>query len=239
MATKINADNVWTSDLLAEVGDFSRFTTLEDNNNTKHHRVVTWYTVPGYRYAEKPINDVAILRLADPIEERWRRIPLCWNSFDIGTKIATCGMGTKNRTVPYFPLRLLEAYLVETKHIRLTCEAFPVRYIPPREPVAPCPDDVICTQSIIPGSNICYKDEGSPLYVVNSCADTQWPRIRGSSTLRGQAKCLYGVASYFQSRNRSNSRSRYELNERCNDGSFFARIQPHIAWINRMMMLYS
>ncbi|XP_075239573.1 factor V activator RVV-V alpha-like isoform X2 [Convolutriloba macropyga] len=238
--------NILTSDIAVEVGDFTLYMSSSFNRK-RRHRVATWYFVPGYQYSLKPINNVAILRLTDPVEDRWRRIPLCRRTFDLGTKIATCGMGSKNGSVPIFPLKLQEAHFLETKYTTVSCRGFPVRYVPPREPVVPCPDDVICTRSVLSNSNICHKDEGSPLYVVNMCSDSQLSAFGGP----GSAECLYGVASYFQSKSSSTcngtsstqhtevSPNDPQLEDDCNDGSFFARVNTHAKWIDRMIKLHS
>ena len=86
--------------------------------------------------------------------------------------------------VPIFPLKLQEAHFLETKYTTVSCRGFPVRYVPPREPVVPCPDDVICTRSVLSNSNICHKDEGSPLYVVNMCSDSQLSAFGGPGTVQ-------------------------------------------------------
>ena len=56
-----------------------------------------------------------------------------------------------------------------------------------------CPAGDICTENVIDDSNMCFQDEGGPLYGI------------GCSTERGfilQPSCLYGVASYFFSYNK-------------------------------------
>ena len=86
--------------------------------------------------------------------------------------------------VPIFPLKLQEAHFLEAKYTSVSChQAFPVRYVPPREPVIPCPDDVICTRSLLSNSNICHKDEGSPLFILNMCSASQFSIFGGPGTV--------------------------------------------------------
>ena len=81
------------------------------------------------------------------------------------------------------------------------------------EPVK-CRGDQICTIPFIDGGNICYMDDGSPLFKM-ACGTMQ-------------PECLYGVASYFRSNNRSSD------DNYCNGGSYFASVVYVSEWIDEI-----
>ena len=74
---------------------------------------------------------------------------------------------------------------------------------------------------MIKNSNICFRDEGDPLYLFDDCMDP------GQKPL-----CLYGIGFYFDSK-----LSRGTSYDRCNDGSYFIRVTHYDEWI--ISVLYS
>ena len=85
------------------------------------------------------------------------------------------------------------------------------------EPSAPnleirqCRLDNICVESAIHNSNICYLDDGNPLYTFQCGTFTP--------------KCIFGVASYHKNQGQF-----------CNGGSFFANVPLFARWINSTMI---
>ena len=89
--------------------------------------------------------------------------------------------------------------------------------VSPLNPVY-CREDQICTIPAIEGGNICFMDDGSPLYILQ--CGTMEPL------------CLYGVASTYRSYFKSN-RDNY-----CNGGSYFASVVYFDEWINEIVTWY-
>ena len=81
-----------------------------------------------------------------------------------------------------------------------------------------CPEDQICTFPHLHGldTNICYMDDGSPLYTLH-CST-------------GLPECVLGVASYYniQFDNLENS---------CRGGSYFASVPYLVDWIRTTMQV--
>ncbi|XP_075255909.1 uncharacterized protein LOC142348436 [Convolutriloba macropyga] len=102
-----------------------------------------------------------------------------------------------------YPQTLQKAYFHETRFIG-TNNPFRLDI---------CPDGLICVQPISGHSNLCYFDDGSPLYTALTC--------QGEVS---REHCLYGVSSYFK-------KEGVNPNETCNGGSFFTRALLFYDWI--------
>ena len=148
--------------------------------------------------------DLAILKTGRPI---WgaagRGLPLCPGPlpeiFHRLTLFGTCGMGsliTAKRSYS-FPIVLQETFFsLSNFKYRNNSEA--------------CRADNICTVPLLESSNICFMDQGGPLYKFKC------------GTL--EPECLYGIASY--------SMDRFDTPNRvCNNGSFFVDLSVFSQWI--------
>ena len=74
-----------------------------------------------------------------------------------------------------------------------------------------CRDDLVCTIPAIDGGNICFMDEGSPLFKMK-CGISE-------------VECLYGVASFHRDINVNDG------NDICNGGSYFTSVVKFKEWI--------
>ena len=137
----------------------------------------------------------------------------CSTELDHGSIVGTCGMGSTSGTQHDYPQTLRETEL-RTSNL---AEPFSVLDTGKRKR---CRDDVVCTTRITTGSNICYKDEGNPLYVINRC------QLHGI-----QPFCLYGVATHYEGKIRGNN------SNPCNGKSYFAKVPHFNRWI-QMIQLY-
>ena len=165
-------------------------------------------------YRPKPGNHIVLLQLFKPIRERNRTLPICNEEVDHGTTLATCGMGsTSGNTDPNYPKTLQEAHFLESK----LDKPFSIRNMGLKQ-VKKCREDVVCTYRVTQGSNICFKDYGNPLYLIDPCTQGSLP------------VCLYGVATYFESK-----QTFKDGQNQCNDGSYFAKITHFSPFIRRTM----
>ncbi|XP_063714228.1 brachyurin-like [Symsagittifera roscoffensis] len=148
-------------------------------------------------------NDIAMLQLQRPISDRARIIPLCSSKLIHGSPVRTCGMGSTNGRTFDFPDILHEAHF-QTNDFE-SINPFILNGI------KKCREDQVCVQSppTSTKSNICYLDDGGPLYTLQ-CGT-------------GVADCLYGVASYSKSKTRKG--------EKCNDGSYFSSVVHMHHWV--------
>ncbi|XP_075261396.1 chymotrypsinogen A-like isoform X1 [Convolutriloba macropyga] len=193
--------------IAVEVGDFTR----EDGRRRVQH-VVRIHKPNEEYFAVKPGNSIALLQLQAPIAELSSLIFACSTDTDHGTLVGTCGMGSTSGTQHNYPTALQEIELKTNK----MAKTFSVKDIWKREK---CRDDVVCTTRTTRGSNICFKDEGNPLYIVNRCGPN------------GRPVCLYGVATHFEGKIRGNN------SNQCDGRSYFAKVPHFHSWI-QMVQLY-
>ncbi|XP_075256368.1 myeloblastin-like isoform X2 [Convolutriloba macropyga] len=191
------------SEIVVEVGDFSKRNTPK----TTYH-IVQKLICPGFEMGNTPKNDLALLKTDhDILGAQSSLLKICsedqFNENPIHVMLGTCGMGsviTSNKDLSY-PDTLREMYL----------RPHPWMYI--QEYQVPCRDDNICTTSVLDRSNICFMDQGGPLY-----------KLRCGSL---EPECLYGVASYSMCRMDT-------PNDVCNYGSYFVNISKFVDWIDVM-----
>ncbi|XP_075254630.1 chymotrypsinogen B-like isoform X1 [Convolutriloba macropyga] len=189
--------------LVVERGDF----TQKLGKRTLHAVELIQYA-PGFVFSHEPQNNLALLKLVRPIREGRNMIALCDGPQNLDM-LATCGMGDTSGTGSEFtlPTVLQEGYFFETT----------THYVDQLPLI--CSDDVICTENVNGiESNICYMDDGGPLYSLK--CGTRTP------------KCLYGIASYHRSLSPAPS-------PRCNGGSFFARVDHSKHWIRLTILMHS
>ncbi|XP_063719202.1 uncharacterized protein LOC134845981 [Symsagittifera roscoffensis] len=114
------------------------------------------------------------------------------------------GLGVTSTKFRTFPATLVEANFYESKF--LYSNIWQTDF---------CPPYLICVDPITKGTNICFQDDGSPLYT-SSC-DTK------------HGDCLLGVASFF-------SRNYFDPPYlKCTEGSFFANVPHSYDWIMKTM----
>ncbi|XP_075256326.1 testisin-like [Convolutriloba macropyga] len=196
-----------TSDMTLRIGDFTQ------NNQPGYTVGVEDYFIPtmfGFGFEDLPAHDVAVLKTSRPMKDAFlRALPICRRLTSIyswfNTTLASCGLGS---TSPDEDKKVYPNVLQEMLFTQTTFEG--VGYV---EPVK-CRGDQICTIPFIDGGNICYMDDGSPLFKM-ACGTMQ-------------PECLYGVASYFRSNNRSSD------DNYCNGGSYFASVVYVSEWIDEI-----
>ena len=111
------------------------------------------------------------------------------------------GVASKNISHTFIPNTLREAFFEQSPFLDVT-DTWNFDF---------CPEELICTNSDS-GSNICTFDDGSPLYKFE-CGSLK-------------PSCLYGIASFFKSKDESSGKS-------CDNGSYFASIPYFHDWIVR------
>merc|ERR1712062_63500 len=157
------------------------------------------------------INDIAVLRLKRPVvpEETLRLnpdliLPICTGGrFEERGYLGFSGHGTPSG-------------LYNDSHTRYPYELnFLESDFASRSKHEMCRMDNVCVVQNFPveGSNICFNDDGSPLFALHDCGNFYTP------------KCLYGIASYF----------RNSSNWVCDNGSFFTNIPYFSNWINEFL----
>ncbi|XP_075239571.1 azurocidin-like [Convolutriloba macropyga] len=213
--------------LAVEIGDFSRVRGSRHN-----HSVQNWFSGPGYQYSTKPTNNIALIMLKDPISNPNVILPVCNGNFNPGVQLGTCGMGSISGKIRHYPANLWETFFKEVTTTQFHWTQGISVFMPVR-PMARirCPHDLICTQSMVGRSNICFKDEGNPLYALDPCSSAQ--PSTSAVNARGGALCLYGVASYYQSKSSEPSA------DKCDNGSYFARVPIHASWIERIISVHN
>ena len=159
--------------------------------------------------AEKPRNNLAILKLRNPMPNGVHTIQLCLKVPELGTPLASLGFGSTS-TISYEPSLeyLKEAYFYESV---FTTDAHSTSFF------ETCPESDICTDTLTAGTSICSGDIGGPLYEFN-CGTID-------------PVCLYGVASYF-TQNPDNHRI-------CNDASVFTKLTHFHDWIKRICVQFN
>ncbi|XP_075240060.1 myeloblastin-like [Convolutriloba macropyga] len=184
------------SNLRVLVGDFS-----DPETDLVEHSVVSLHIAEGFEMSARPLNDIALLKMTAPLSGRVHVLPLCSEWLSPADKLATCGMGTTTGTGKSFeiPEQLQEA------NFNLA-----LYFFDELSSLTQCRDDNVCVYDNIQYSNICYMDDGGPLY-------TFWCGTH-------QPECLYGVASYSLAKQKAPS-------ARCNYGSFFASVPYLYEWI--------
>ena len=127
-----------------------------------------------YRFANKAVNNIAVIKLTQTVPNAEEHIlRLCNGSFRTGIRLGTCGMGSLSGKTRQYPSYLWEAPFAEVTTIPFTWN----HKISPHMPRTPlprvlCRNDVICSRPLWGRSNICFKDEGSPLYALDPCGAT-------------------------------------------------------------------
>ena len=86
---------------------------------------------------------------------------------DHGTTLVSCGSGS---VTPFaiIPPSGLQEILLKSSIFRSKSRSF-------FDPLETCPNNTICVTSQNPNSNLCYMDEGNPLYTIEFC-DRPKPR---------------------------------------------------------------
>ncbi|XP_075260066.1 thrombin-like enzyme agkihpin-1 [Convolutriloba macropyga] len=171
-------------------------------NEDRRFRVAEFFRAPNHNYTLNR-EDIVLLKLAakNRFMPKFRIIPLCTEGVDHGTILGTCGLGSISRQDLILPTGLKEARLKASKF----------RYDGLLD-LDFCPVDQICTFPAQFGSdtNICYMDEGNPLYKFD-CST-------------GLPVCVIGVASHYNVHLN-------HVNDMCTGGSYFASVPYLLNWI--------
>ena len=199
--------------LKIEVGDFSQ----KESPRTLYS-IESIHVNPLYmEYDQLPHNDIALIKTDEAIENGNEiAIRLCDLHESTITKdidkeiIGFCGMGScvRDRTRTILPNELQQMIFKRTvlnHHVK-----------DPRFP-EPCPEDMICVKPVIEHGNICFMDDGGPLYKFLSRSMVP--------------DCLLGIASFSVSRDDTPM-------EVCNNGSFFTNVPLFKDWIEFVMDEY-
>ncbi|XP_075263565.1 neutrophil elastase-like isoform X2 [Convolutriloba macropyga] len=191
-------------DTMLEVGDFS-----QSDHVTSFYSVVDFFFAPGFEMDIEATHDLALVLIDRPIRNSGSiSIPICNHlipTYLLHTvQLASCGLGiaSPEKDDPIYPSRLQEMLFEQTVFMESDHNPFDLRM---------CRIDNICTTPAIEGGNICFMDEGSPLYQLRC------------GTL--EPDCLYGVASFFRSSKENSS------NHQCNAGSYFSNVIYFGEWI--------
>ncbi|XP_075239501.1 chymotrypsinogen B-like [Convolutriloba macropyga] len=197
--------NKQPTNILAELGDFSMM--YEEKSKRYIDNI---FIHPNYRRDQiSPNNDLALLKLHTQVQNETWVSNICTQDDcnPVGMILGACGMGlTSTPQISMdFPARLQEMHFHEATFSSVN----------PFE-MATCPDTTICTFPIIEGGNVCYADDGGPLYKLSPSSNSP--------------ACLYGVTSYFL--NRADTPGL-----QCNAGSFFTRLtMSHRLWIGSVVL---
>ena len=123
----------------------------------------------------KPYKDLALIKMKREVSDIYV-LPMCQEEHHtyLGELLGACGLGSVSgdRRNPVYPDILLETYFYDQNYTTSQREFSPDN----------CKYDQICTEPGFEGSNICYLDDGGPLYAFDL------------STI--QPKCVIGLASY-------------------------------------------
>ena len=146
------------------------------------------------------MNNIVLIQLRRSVRDApYHMINLCQKQEEHGTKLGTCSMGSTLARRPVFPSRLKETFFAETKF--LSQNPYDMRL---------CREDIVCVEQLrgIPRSNLCFKDDGAPLYTLK-CG------------LR-VPDCLYGIASNYEN---------YVTKSGSYGKSYFASVPHAYEWI--------
>ncbi|XP_075255331.1 myeloblastin-like [Convolutriloba macropyga] len=199
--------------LKIEVGDFSQI-----NSPRTQYSIERIYVNPLYNgRGEIPHNDIAVVKTHFEIENgnelgiRLCELEEAAITDDIDKEIiGFCGMGScatdADRSVlPRILKQMIFKRTVMNKHIR-----------DPRFPEL-CPEEMICVKPVIEHGNICFMDDGGPLYKFLSRSMVP--------------DCLLGIASFSVARDDTPM-------DVCNNGSFFTNVPLFKDWIEFLMNGY-
>ena len=153
-------------------------------------------------------NNIILLQLFQPITDQSKFLTPCRCRVEHGTPMGTCGFGSLFGTSEIFPETLQETVLLESK-LALPVNPFVL------ERRKRCRDDVVCTTRVKKGANLCFRDEGNPLYLFESGKFDQ-------------PACLYGIATHYESR----FNLKTDALNKCDGGSFFASVTHFYSWIS-------
>ena len=139
---------------------------------TKCRKSICWNTFGCFSFNHSlHINDLALIRLQESVAT-FRVIEMCRKhptSFD--THVIAVGLGSSSRN-NLTPVRSLREIILKTS---------PFQTIDSWLKIDVCPTNLLCTESTVKDSGLCYNDNGSPLF------------LRNCVTLK--PLCLLGIAT--------------------------------------------
>ena len=148
-------------------------------------------------------NNIALLKLSMPASKLIAEpLPICRENVPLGEILGFSGMGSTSKKFEALPTALRDTYFYESVFLSPTTSSLET-----------CPEENICSDSLMLDSSICSMDQGGPLFKLKCESKT--------------AECLYGVASYFESWFEPDQTE----TETCNGGSVFTNAVKHYKWI--------